>query len=367
MDFLHDAFFDGPHTLPSHMEGSPGARLPENLYFRGQAWPCAGVLPGPFRSGWDHGRSQYDTRYCSWPPHPHRTFDRAQSLDEAYLQHTETANPIHAELYPTPNEKCEYYQLRGYRPYACMSNHRRDTDRRKHHPLFPLDINSGFDPFGCNDTRQRACGNLHQAMPNYTVEEPDENELPAFSQLPHGAKPRRSSPGIHVDPSPGLVNPSSFVVAETEDVSCAWTVSPVSTSRSPRQESPTPAVPPSSPQPGLIHGDHTDMVGAQEEPPFTTPSRRPSSPRSPYQEEFPPRDDTHQAPHREAGDLGTIYHHILRQNEKLKRKREYLHRLRFRLCRKEEELGIWESQLEERETRVGQTESGCYRYGASAG
>ncbi|KAL8898030.1 MAG: hypothetical protein Q9192_002288 [Flavoplaca navasiana] len=188
-------------------------------------------------------------------------------------------------------------------------------------------------------------------MPNYTVEEPDENEHPALSQLPHGARPRRSSPGIHVGPSPGLVNPSSFVVAETEDVSRAWTVSTVSTSRSPRQESPTPAVPPSSPQPGLIHGDHTDMVGPQGESPSTTPSRRPSSPRSPCQEEFHPRDNTHQAPYREAGDLGTIYHHIHRQNEKLKRKRDYLHRLRFRLCRKEEELGIWESQLEERETR----------------
>ena len=369
MDFLHNAFFDNPHPLPVHREGIPSGRLAENLYFRGQAWACAGGLQGTLWSECDHERSQYDTRYCSWPQHPHRTFDRAQSVDEAYLQHTETANVIHAEIYRTavqhlePNEDCEYQDLRGYRPYAYTGNLRRDTSRRKHHPLFPSNINSGFDPFGHNDTRRRACGDPHQATPIYTVEEPDENDPPAFSQLPHRARSRRSSLGSNVDQSPGLVNPSSFVVAETEDTSRAWTVSTVSTSPSPGQEHPTPAVPPSSPQHGFIHDDQPDMTGAPKEAPPTTPSRGPSSPRSPYQEAFHTRDDTHQAPHREARDLGTICHYILRQNEKLKRRRDYLHRLRFRLCRKEEELSIWESRLEERETRIGQREIGCYGYG----
>ncbi|KAI4257578.1 MAG: hypothetical protein L6R42_005566 [Xanthoria sp. 1 TBL-2021] len=361
MEFLNNAFYDGPQYLSGHLEDALYKRSPGGPYFnRGQRWPCSGgfcsgSLPDPFWNESEHGRSQYDALYSSWPQHPHRTFDRAQSLDEAYLHHTETAIPSCTESYRTafqhlkPMQGCGCQERRGYRPCSYMSSPRCDTRREQHDPSFPFDVHRGFGHCGENDFRRRTCSNSNWTVPGYTVEEPEGSELPTSPRLPHRAR-SRSQQGSHDDKCPGFLNLGSITVAGTEDRPRVQTIS---SSGSPSHESPHAAQHP-SPHPGLVHGDQPDSAGPQEDSPSSTLSRHPSSPRSPCHEGFYAPDDIPPAPDREE-DLGAIYHHILRQNEKLKRKRDKLHRLRLKLFRRAEKLQFWEVELMEREAREGRT------------
>ncbi|KAI4098634.1 MAG: hypothetical protein LQ339_006367 [Xanthoria mediterranea] len=357
MEFLNNAFYDGPQYLSGHLEDALYNRSPGSLCFnRAHRWPCSGGicpggLPDPFCNESGHGRSQYNALYASWPQHPHKTFDRAQSLDEIYLQPTEgdTESYRTAFRYSKPTQDYGYQERRRYRPSSYISSPRCPACKEQHDPSFPFDVHFGFGHCGEKDSNRTTRG--------YTVVDPNGSELPTSPQLPHG--PRSKSPqGSYGDKFSRLLGLGAIAAAATEDKP---RVQSVSTSGSSSHESRHAAAPPPSPHPGLVNGEGVDSAGVQEESPSSTPSRHPSSPCSPHHERMHAPDEMQAATCREE-DLGAIYHHIFRQYARLKRKTDKLHRLRLKLFRREEKLRIWELELLARDSREGRTEreSGGY-------
>ena len=368
MDFINKDLPNGPQFLPAHVEDSPFSRRRGGPYFnRGQPWPSSEGLPDPFWSETEHGRQQYDALNSPWLQHPQRAFERAQKLDEAFLDHTESTVPNHTEPYRAdfqhlePTQDCGYQERRGHGQSSYFSTYqcppRCGSCREHHDPSFPFDANFGFVHSGENDRRRRACSNGYRTMRDYTVEEPDGSEIHNSSRLPHRTR-SRSRCGGYGNRSPELLNWSTIAVAGTEARSRIRTVS---TSGSSSHQSPPAAAPPPSPHPNIVHDDQPGLSESQENSPSSTPSRRSSSPRSPCHHEFDTREDAQPPPCGEQVDIRMIINYILGQNLRLNRKRDKLHRLRLDLLRRAEDLNFRELQILEREARGRRMNAGSSR------
>ncbi|KAL8702819.1 MAG: hypothetical protein Q9201_004008 [Fulgogasparrea decipioides] len=225
----------------------------------------------------------------------------------------------------------------------------RFTRRRGHRdPRFPVNFGFDYRQPNDNDRRRKAPSNRNATMPAYTVEEPDDNDSDSSTQLPNGTGRMRRNSSCSEHP-PETFSWDFFAIGgpERSSVDC-WTL-PSSASSSPR--SPHTAAPPPSPldSPSL---DAQSFPDIREDSPSSTPSRHPSSPHSPRQQEIPAYGDNQGVEHSDQAALDQDYCKLRYLNRKLKRRRDQLYRFQSTLMRKAAELKIRETKLYERETSI---------------
>ncbi|KAL8732231.1 MAG: hypothetical protein Q9181_004032 [Wetmoreana brouardii] len=226
----------------------------------------------------------------------------------------------------------------------------RFTRRRGHRdPRFPVNFGFDYRQPNDNDRRRKASSDRNAAMPAYTVEEPDDNGPGSSTQLPNGPGRMRRNPSFSEHP-PETFSWDVFAIDGPErrsSVDC-WTL-PSSASSSPR--SPHTAAPPPSPLDSLSL-DAQSFPDLREDSPSSTPSRRPSSPHSPRQQDIPAYSDSQGEEHLDQAALDQDYCKLRYLNRKLKCRRDQLYRFRSALMRKAAELKMRETKLYERGTRI---------------
>ncbi|KAL8772170.1 MAG: hypothetical protein Q9209_002605 [Squamulea sp. 1 TL-2023] len=348
MDFSGSPFDDGSPILSDYMDYRFNRLLSGGPPFDGrEPWHWSRDLPEQHRHQQETLPS-YGRLHFSVPQHFHSSFDRAQGLDNAFVNYTETANRAYTRhcrtgfLHCEPMQECECQERRGYRPSSYSGS--REGSHKYRDPSFRFDVHFGFGRQGGEDERRRARSNDNVGVPGYTVQEPDDDDFPTFSQLPHQAR-SRSRGGENGEKHGNFLGWGFVPVTETEA-----RLRTVSTSGSPDHQSP--ARPP-SPHPSPVEVDRPNSTGPHEDTPSPMPLSGPSSPRLPYHQDFSIHDDTQPYLAGQPVDLRVIIDNFRRQNQKLKRKRAKLNRLWSELLLKEEELRFRELKIMGLEAQQG--------------
>ncbi|KAL8783738.1 MAG: hypothetical protein Q9213_004419 [Squamulea squamosa] len=320
---------------------------------RRQPWHCLRDFPEQY---WNQQEAlpSYERRHSSGPQYFHSTFDRVQSLDNAFVNYTETANRAYIRprrtdiLHCEPIQECGCQERREYRPSTYSDSgegsHKYGLGGEQQDPSFPFDVHFGFGRRSGDNERRRARNNDNVAVLAYTVQEPDSDDFPASSQLLHQAR-SRSRGGENGEEYGSYLGWGFVPVTGTE--ARLRTVS-----RSSSTDHQCPARPP-SPHPSPVEGERPNSAGLHEDTPSPIPVSRPSSPPLPYHQGFPTHDDAQPYLPGQPVDLRIIIDNFRRQNQKLKRKRAKLNRRWSELLFKEEELKFRELKIMNIEAQQG--------------
>ncbi|KAI4241262.1 MAG: hypothetical protein L6R40_004678 [Gallowayella cf. fulva] len=357
-------FYDGSHFFSQNLENSPDDNLPDYPFLsRGRRWPSPGRFHA-FRcteglwndqesSLWGCDGSQDDIGHDAWPQHSYSPFNRAQSLDYPFLNHTHFPDPPYRESdgagFRSFERDFRRRERRGHRQTPCSAFYNA-SPRFNHHraqqdPRFPFDADSSCEPSGDNGGRRRSWGEGDRAAPGY--KEPDDDNLGSSLPLPH--RTGCGSRNRVIQYAPGILDWDVVTIAGTEGEarSPPRTLSP----SEPSDGAPHAAAPPPSPHINPMPNGDAVLSGAREDSPSSTPSRHPSSPRSPQPQGFPGINDNQPQVYDGEMDLSGIFYHLRRQNRRLKAKRARLERFQSDLVRRAEALRSWEVNMQEWEAR----------------
>lgn len=383
MDFLHGTSFENPDFPFAHFYDGlqdPIQNIPYPI--RDRTWPSSvdyhtfGCTnhnrqdQGPSASY--YGRLRHTFSYDAWPQQAYTTLDGDPMFSGGLPDYTapgelprdEATSTRHYQFEPVPG-----HGRRGQRDHPRSRSHpfpsgwaRFGHRRQDRDPRFSAHFNFVHGHTNDNNERHRASGQQNATWPDYTVEEPDDNEPVNSTQLPHQA--RRREPNLHRSEHPHeSSNWTFFTLGEPERRSSAdcWTL-PSSVPSSP--SSPHTNVPPPSPLDSPFHNPQP-FTDSREDSPSSTPSRRPSSPRSPRQQDFPAYANNQPEIVLDQAALSQVYYKLHHLNRQLKQRRNKLRRLNSELIRRAENLRIRETMLSERVARENyqagrDSPFGCY-------